>query len=89
MQYVFGAQRNQFHRDYLVASSSYGKLALLVKWKQRVDEIMIMENRSTEPMPGHYVPSTFLANTRKSLQCLHLRQGTCKRKTAACRERDR
>ena len=55
---------------------------------------MTMENTSTEPMHAHYGTSIFSANTRLgvkdslSTECLHLRQGTCKRKGAAYRERD-
>jgi len=62
-------------------------MTLLVECKQKalVDEIMTMENTSTEAMPGHYVTSIFSANTRsegQSFQCLHtLRQGTCKSKS--------
>ena len=52
-------------------------MTLLVECKQKalVDEIMTMENTSTEAMPGHYVTSIFSANTRsesQSFQCLHL-----------------
>ena len=75
--------------------SSYGVLTLLVEWKQKtlVNEIMTMENTSTEAMPGQYVTyGTFSANGRsgrQSLQCLHLTQGRCKRVVTACRKRDR
>ena len=60
-------------------------MTLLIGCKQKalVDEIMTMENTSTEAMPGHYVTSIFSANTRserQSFQCLHLRQGTRKSK---------
>ena len=51
-----------------------------------------MENTSTEPVPGHYGTSIFSANARSERQSfwfLHLSQGTCKRKVAAHRERDR
>jgi len=52
-------------------------MTLLVEWKQKalVEEIMTMENRFTEAMPGHYVTSIFSANPRsesQSFQCLHL-----------------
>ena len=75
--------------------SSYGVLTLLVEWKQKtlVNEIMTMENTSTEAMPWQYVTyGTFSANGRsgrQSLQCLHLTQGRCKRVVTACRKRDR
>ena len=41
-------------------------MTLLVECKQKalVDEIMTMENTSTEAMPGHCVSSIFSANTR-------------------------
>jgi len=37
-------------------------MTLLVEWKQKalVDEIMSMENTSTESISGHYVTSIFL-----------------------------
>ena len=52
-------------------------MTLLVECKQKalVDEIMTLENTSTEAMPGHYVTSIFSPNTRsesQSSQCLHL-----------------
>ena len=58
--------------------SSYRVLTLLVEWKQKTlfNEIMTMENTSTEAMPGQYVTySTFSANGRsgrQSFRCLHL-----------------
>jgi len=56
--YAVGAQRSQFHRDYMRVHLLKGDMTLLVKCKQKalmVDEIMITENTSTEAMPGHYV----------------------------------
>jgi len=52
-------------------------MTLLVECKQKalVDEIMTIENTSTEAMPGHYVTSIFSTNTRsesQSFQCLPL-----------------
>ena len=75
-------------------SSSCRELTLLVEWKQTnlVDEIITLENTSTEAMPGQYVNSIFSANSRserQSFQCLHLRQGRCKRNVTTCRKRDR
>ena len=75
-------------------SSSFGELALLVEGKQInfVDEIMTMENTSTEAMPGQYVTSIFSANSRSERQFFqwsHLRQARCKRKVTACKKRDR
>ena len=54
---------------------------------QKVDEIMAMENTSTEPI------SIFLqilgVKDNPVFQCLNLRQDTCKHNIVACRERDK
>jgi len=57
-------------------------MTLLVECKQKalVDEIMTMENTSTEAMPGHYVTSIFSANTQSKSHAIFpvftRRQGT-------------
>ena len=63
-------------------------MTLLVECKQKalVNEIMTIENTSTEAMPGHFVTrlGIFSANTRserQSCQCLHIVQGTCNSKS--------
>ena len=71
--YVVSVQRNQFHRDYMIAPLT-GIDSLSREETKKVDEIVTMESSSTEPIPRHYVTSD-----RKSFQCIHLKQGTCKR----------
>ena len=78
IQYVCCQRTTQAIPPRLYHSSSYGELTLLVEQKQKKRRIMIMENTSREPIPGHYGTSIVFANTRserKSLQCLDLRPG--------------